>query len=207
MKNESLKSNKAFTPIADFDEVSITSKRSKEPSSKFTTGFTLIELLVVIAIIGILSSVVLSSLNTARSKARDARRLQDIKQIQVALNLYYLDNFKYPNISGATSPNSGWANSGDNSWNNLATALAPYIKELPKDPSQSSDPAIWANSGQAYSYVKFGNLSGYVIVYRLENAKGPDNGSYYDNGSTLLRYGGTGANTNVKTVGSHPSWP
>ena len=51
-------------------------------------GFTLIELLVVIAIIGILSSVVLASLNSARQKARDARRISDIKQIQLALELY-----------------------------------------------------------------------------------------------------------------------
>ena len=45
-------------------------------------GFTLIELLVVIAIIGILSSVVLASLNTARAKGRDARRLSDLKGIE-----------------------------------------------------------------------------------------------------------------------------
>ncbi|QQR82870.1 type II secretion system protein [Candidatus Campbellbacteria bacterium] len=55
---------------------------------KFTRGFTLIELLVVIAIIGILSSVVLASLNSAREKARDAKRISDIKQIQLALELY-----------------------------------------------------------------------------------------------------------------------
>jgi len=52
-------------------------------------GFTLIELLVVIAIIGILASVVLASLNSARKKSRDARRVADIKQIQLALELYF----------------------------------------------------------------------------------------------------------------------
>ena len=55
---------------------------------KNSKGFTLIELLVVIAIIGILSSVVLASLNSARKKGRDARRVMDIKQMQTALELY-----------------------------------------------------------------------------------------------------------------------
>lgn len=59
-------------------------------------GFTLIELLVVIAIIGILSSVVLASLNSARVKARDARRVADLKQIQIALELWYDTNGQYP---------------------------------------------------------------------------------------------------------------
>jgi type IV pilus assembly protein PilA len=59
-------------------------------------GFTLIELLVVIAIIGILASVVLASLNTARRKARDAQRISDIKQIKLALEFYFDDNDAYP---------------------------------------------------------------------------------------------------------------
>ena len=44
-------------------------------------GFTLIELLVVIAIIGVLSTMTVSSLNSARAKARDAKRLSDIRQM------------------------------------------------------------------------------------------------------------------------------
>ena len=59
-------------------------------------GFTLIELLVVIAIIGILSSVVLASLSTARQKSRDAKRISDVGQIQLALELAFDRNQQYP---------------------------------------------------------------------------------------------------------------
>lgn len=59
-------------------------------------GFTLIELLVVIAIIGILSSVVLVSLTSARAKARDAKRIADVEAIKAALALYYDTNSSYP---------------------------------------------------------------------------------------------------------------
>ena len=57
--------------------------------SSANKGFTLIELLVVIAIIGVLASIVLASLNSARRKSRDARRIVDVKQIQLALELYF----------------------------------------------------------------------------------------------------------------------
>lgn len=73
--------------------------------TKTTRGFTLIELLVVIAIIGILSSVVLASLNTARLKSRDTRRISDIKQLQLALALYYDSNAStYPSLLSALQP-------------------------------------------------------------------------------------------------------
>lgn len=55
-------------------------------------GFTLIELLVVISIIGLLSSVVLATLNTTRIKARDARRIAALKEIQKAIELYASDH-------------------------------------------------------------------------------------------------------------------
>jgi prepilin-type N-terminal cleavage/methylation domain-containing protein len=78
-------------------------------------GFTLIELLVVIAIIGILSSVVLASLGGARSKSRDARRLSDMKQFQLALELYYDTNREYPI--------------------NLSDVAPTYIPVVPTDPA------------------------------------------------------------------------
>ena len=58
-------------------------------------GFTLIELLVVISIIGLLSSVVLASLNSTRVKARDTKRVSEVRQLQTALQLYYDTNGSY----------------------------------------------------------------------------------------------------------------
>ena len=61
-----------------------------------TKGFTIIELLVVIAIIGLLASVIIASLSNVQAKSRDARRMEDLKEISNALGLYSITHNRYP---------------------------------------------------------------------------------------------------------------
>lgn len=130
-------------------------------------GFTLIELLVVISIIGMLSSTILASLNAARSKARDVRRISDAKQIQTALELYYSTFNQYPDSSlvpgqnGSTGNTCYWCSSMDSS-NPWIPQLAPtYIPIVPVDPVNS-----WYNE-QVYYFNS--NGTDYCIQISQEN--------------------------------------
>ena len=113
--------------------------------SKFhnNKGFTLIELLVVIAIVGLLSSIVLVSVNMARKKARDARRVSDMKAIQSAIEMYASDhNGNYFSTGGTLVclgiPSTEQCWNGPHGNDALNAALAPYLAEIPKDPLYGS---------------------------------------------------------------------
>jgi prepilin-type N-terminal cleavage/methylation domain-containing protein len=103
---------------------------------KQNRAFTLIELLVVIAIIGLLSSIVLASLNTAREKGANAARISDVKSLETAMELYYDDHGTYPQVGTA-------------GWGYPIANLAPYLVSggyIPSVPDQlitDSDSYVW----------------------------------------------------------------
>lgn len=119
-------------------------------------GFTLIELLVVIAIIGILSSIVLASLNTARLKSRDARRVADLKQLQLAMQLYYDASSTYPLALADLSP--------------------VYIASIPTDPVGQA----------AYYYERLSSGASYHLGADLEDANNQALNADLDDVNTVI---------------------
>src|SRR5690606_14931557 len=92
--------------------------------------------------IALLSSVVLASLQTARAKGRDAKRISDLKQMQVAVEMYYNDHGSYPrNYDGTTLLSATtWRGTtvgcyGSTASTKVMSGVAPkYIPQLPQDP-------------------------------------------------------------------------
>jgi type II secretion system protein G len=101
---------------------------------KNSKGFTLIELLVVIAIIGVLSSVVLASLNNARSRGRDSKRKQDLVSLRTALEMYYNDHNGYPSTGGVWYSSEPSDQVSNNSGNWIPGLAPTYMPVLPRDP-------------------------------------------------------------------------
>ncbi len=166
------------------------------------TGFTLIELLVVIAIIGILSSVVMASLNTARAKARDAARVAQAKEIAKALELYYAANGAYPAIEHGLGAESTCGSLTEN-WghcdrlNTLTTALAPYISIRPESLSNATQ----GNYYYSYASQSDDARQSYGLLVYVETNIGANDGGYYSNAYEVgnnppycaQKYSGTGA--------------
>ena len=138
-------------------------------------GFTLIELLVVIAIIALLSSVVLASLNAARTKARDTMRISQLNEIKKALELYYFDRGYYPPSDCGWDCNGYRYSYNATSWNALRTELAPYMT-LPVDPVNTGCPP-WSNGCYSFAYGNVGRTT-YQAQYDL-TAQLEDTGSAY----------------------------
>lgn len=161
---------------------------------QFSKGFTLLEVLVVVSIIGLLSSIVFSSISTSRVKSRDTLRITQIREVQNALDLYYAVNGVYPdNTTALTAPEvpHNWSsmlsslNSGnfikatflDNKKSEGFLANFDFIKTayavigFPFYPSSIQDPLYKAGADYPYSYGYTAYNSGktYKIRLYLEN--------------------------------------
>lgn len=146
-------------------------------SKKDRHGFTIVELLIVIVVIAILAAISVVAYTGIQQRGRDSQRESDVAVITKALEMYYIDNGRYPAGSGSTTINSGWSTTADASWANLATHLVPkYISSLPGDPVSASG-ASPLSAGN-YNYAYFGNHAGaycagvgqaYVLVYNFES--------------------------------------
>lgn len=124
-------------------------------TKKISKGFTLIELLVVVSLIGVLTTLVVANLNSARERARDATRKSDLRNIQTALRIYYNDEGSFP----TSSSNRIVACDGTCTWGDVWTNDSiTYMNTLPNDPLPD----------QSYRYLYIDDDS-YTLKSCLEN--------------------------------------
>ncbi|MHA6559313.1 type II secretion system major pseudopilin GspG [Pseudomonas alliivorans] len=119
-------------------------------------GFTLIEIMVVVVILGILAAIVVPKVLDRPDQARATAARQDIGGLMQALNLYRLDNGRYPNQNqGLKVLVERPANVSRNNWRS-------YLERLPNDP--------W---GRPYNYLNPG-VNGEVDIFSLGADGQPD---------------------------------
>ena len=112
----------------------------KPPLRVTEQGFTLLEIMVVVVIIGLLVAAVAPQFIRNIDTAEITRARQDLRSIETSLNLYRLDNFRYPTTSEGLD--ALVTNPGENS----APNWKPYLRDVPLDPWQQ--PYHYASPGQ-----------------------------------------------------------
>jgi general secretion pathway protein G len=123
-------------------------------------GFTLLEIMVVVVIIGLLAAIVAPKLMGNVDKAAVNRSKQDIRSIETALNLYRLDNFKYPTTEQGLE--ALVKNPGETVAPNWKTG--GYLQRMPVDP--------WNNPYHYLSPGQHGEID--IFTYGADGREGGD---------------------------------
>lgn len=138
-------------------------------------GFTLIELLVVIGIVAVLVSLGTISYNTAQKSARDTKRKSDLRDVKLALQLYYNSYNQYPPVSLGGNWNEVWNRmmyEGSTGSNGMITL--GLMKNNPCDPKTGTSGAScsFTTDGFYYAYTNFGdtNPQRYRLYAKMENS-------------------------------------
>jgi prepilin-type N-terminal cleavage/methylation domain-containing protein len=129
-------------------------KRSLKP------GFTVLEVLIVLAVFGLLATLAVLSLNSARARVRDAQRLSDVSTISAALSRYWLEKATYPSSAGVelSAPTSNTEVLSAGGFEKRDKAQPPiYLDRLPAGPKV----------GEYYRYK--GGANGYSLRFSTES--------------------------------------
>lgn len=123
---------------------------ARSPVGLLQRGFTLIEIMVVVVIIGLLAAIVAPNLIGNIDKAAVTRAKGDIRSIETALNLYRLDNFRYPTTDEglqALVTNPGEA---------TARNWKPYLNSVPSDPWSNTYQYLYPGQQREFDVFSYG---------------------------------------------------
>ncbi len=143
---------------------------------KKPNGFTLVELLVVVAIIGLLATLSVLALGSARVRARDAKRLADIKTVQTALELYSNDRGGYPvGQAGAGVPQVELGSSDAAVLTSSGFERTPtpgatvYLAQVPGDPQRVASSFLYVARMPDYTTgCTAGPCDNFTVLFWLE---------------------------------------
>jgi len=134
--------------------------------NKHQYGFTIVELLIVIVVIAILAAISIVAYNGVQQRGRDSQRKADLQAISKAVELFYVDNGRYP--MGGTSWCTQISNTANGYKSGFQGAIAPYLAKISYDPK-------FEGTSKGYFYRKVTDDS-YYLYAELESSDLADDG-------------------------------